>query len=148
MKPKWLTLVLLILLISGCSQTTSSESTEKENIEGIKWYFSLEKALGLAKKENKLIMADFYSEHCGWCQVLDRTTYTNPKVIELSKKFISLKIDCDRDRLISAKYRIRGLPTILFIDSKGNVVHSIVGYRKAEDFILEMKQALEKFGRV
>jgi len=145
MKPKWLTLVLLILLISGCSQTTSSESKEKENIEEIKWYFTLEEALVLAKKENQLIMADFYSDRCGWCQVLDRTTYTNSKVIELSKKFISLKIDCDRDRLISAKYRIRGLPTILFIDSKGSVVHSIVGYRKAEDFILEMEKALEKF---
>ncbi|MCK4648749.1 thioredoxin family protein [bacterium] len=147
MKPKWLTLILLILLISGCSQTTSSESKEKGNIEGIKWYFSLEEALRLAKKGNKLIMADFYSERCGWCHKLDRTTYTNPEVIKLSEKFISLKIDCARDQLTPAKYQIRGLPTILFIDSKGSVVHSIVGYRKAEDFILEMKKALEKFGR-
>jgi thioredoxin-related protein len=130
MKPKWLTLVLLILLISGCSQTTSSESKKKGNIGGIKWYFSLEEALRLAKKGNKLIMADFYSERCGWCHKLDRTTYINLEAIELSKKFIPVKIDCDRNRLISAKYRIRGLPTILFIDSKGNIVHSIVGYRR------------------
>jgi len=147
LKIKWPILILLILLILGGSQTTSSESKEKGNIEGIRWYFSLEEALGLAKKESKLIMADFYSDHCGWCKRLDSTTYTNPKVIELSKKFISLKIDCVKDRLTPAKYRIRGLPTILFIDSKGNIIHSVVGYRKAEDFILEMKKALEKFGR-
>jgi thiol:disulfide interchange protein DsbD len=147
LKTKWPILILLILLISGCGQTTSSKYKEKENITGIKWYFSLEEALGLAKKENKPIMVDFYSDHCGWCHKLDRTTYTNSKVIELSKKFISLKIDCDRNRLIPAKYQIRGLPTILFIDSKGSVIHSIVGYRKAEDFILEMEKALEKFGR-
>jgi thioredoxin 1 len=148
MRPKWLTLVFLILLISGCSQTTFSESQQKENIAGIKWYFSFEKALGLAKRENKLIMADFYSDHCGWCRMLDSTTYANPKVIELSEKFISLKIDCARDRLIPTKYQIRGLPTILFIDSKGSVIHSIVGYRKTEDFLLEMKKALKKFERL
>ena len=147
MKPKWLTLVLLILLISGCSQTTSSETNKEEGIKGINRHSTFEEALNLAKKGNKLIMADFYSERCGWCHKLDKTTYINLEVIELSKKFISLKIDCDRDRHTPAKYQIRGLPTILFIDSKGSVVHSVVGYRKAKDFILEMEKALEKFGR-
>ena len=134
MKLNWLIMILLLLLLLGCKQTTPSLS-EAGDIE----------ALGLARKENKPIMVNFYSERCGWCHKLDRTTYINLEVIELSKKFIPVKIDCDRNRLIPAKYRIRGLPTILFIDSKGDVVHSVVGYRKAKDFILEMKKALEKF---
>lgn len=148
MKIKWPILVLLILLISGCSRTTPSGSIKGENVGGIEWSFALQEALSLGEKENKPIMLFFYSDNCGWCQVMNRTTYANQEVIELSKKFIPIIIDCDRDRRTPTKYGIYGLPAILFIDSEGNVIHSVSGYRGARDFILEMEKALEKFGRL
>ena len=118
MKPKWPILVLLILLISGCSRTTPSGSIQEKNVEGIEWSFSLKEALSLSEKENKPIMVFFYSDRCGWCQVLNRTTYTDPEVIELSKKFIPTIINCGRDRLTPAKYGIYGLPAIFSLTPK------------------------------
>jgi thioredoxin-like negative regulator of GroEL len=88
-------------------------------------------------------MVDFTASWCYWCRRLDETTYKNKEVISLAEKFISAKVDCDKEYTIAQKYKIRGLPTILFMDADGQVLHSVVGYRSPEDFLIEMKKVLE-----
>ncbi|MDI6786686.1 MAG: thioredoxin family protein, partial [bacterium] len=112
-------------------------------IKEVKWYVSLEKGLKVAIKENKLLMVDFTAEWCGWCKKLDNTTYQNPNVLSLSRNFISVKVDCDRYPAVARKYNVGGLPTIVFMNQNGQIIYQVVGYRVPEDFVKEMRKALE-----
>ena len=88
---------------------------------------------------------DFYADWCGWCKRLDQDTYVDADVMSKAKKFISLKIDADVETDLASKYGVQGLPTILFIDHKGEEVHRVVGYRRPDQFLDEMDLALRAF---
>jgi len=113
--------------------------------EEIEWFEpSLGKALEEARSLDKPLMIDFYTDWCGWCKKLDETAYRDSKVVELSKKFVCLKLDGDREGAEAVKkYRIRGYPTILFLNSSGEEVERVVGYREAADFEGVMREVLE-----
>lgn len=110
----------------------------------VQWYSSLPEAIKIAKEVKKPLMVDFFSNRCGWCKVLDQKTYTNPEVRACAEKFVSVKVDLGRDPRAGAQYRVTGLPTILFMNSDGVVIHSVIGYRPPAPFLAEMKKALEK----
>jgi thiol:disulfide interchange protein len=108
----------------------------------IQWVNSFDEGLKMAKTRNCPLMVDFYAEWCGWCKKLDKETWTNNDVIQLAKKFICIKIDCDTDRQTPAKYGARSLPTILFMNPEGKVIHQVLGYRDPEDMIAEMSKVM------
>ena len=115
--------------------------------DSINWVHSYDEALSRAAKENKPIMTDFSAGWCGWCKKLDRETFADSKVIELSKKFVCLKINGDKDSDIVRKYGVSGYPTILFMDSKGNTIGGRPGYRGPDDMASEMNAILLKCKR-
>jgi uncharacterized protein YyaL (SSP411 family) len=110
----------------------------------VKWAASLNDALGSAKSKDKPVMIDFHSERCGWCKVMDKQTYSDAKVISRLEKFVPVKVDADRDYSAVQKYKIAGLPTIVFLSPKGDVIHKVVGYRPPQQFISEMEKVLKK----
>lgn len=114
--------------------------------DGIGWYHTFDEGLAAAKKTGKPIMTDVFTESCGWCEKLDMETFSNTDVIALSKKFTCVKLDADKYPAIPDKYNVRGYPTILFFDSKGERIHTVIGYKNAENFLSEMKTALNKTG--
>ena len=102
-------------------------------------------ALKQAKKENKLVMVDYYTTWCGWCKVLDKKTYSNKAVGEYADaNMISLKIDAEKGEGVTLvrKSSIQGYPTIIFYDGDGNEVSRVVGFVDAAPFIERMKMAV------
>lgn len=63
----------------------------------IQW-FSLEEAEAeLKKSPEKHLFIDFYTDWCGWCKTMDRTTFTDPEVIQsLNDKYIAVKFDAEQ----------------------------------------------------
>ncbi|MCX6152796.1 MAG: DUF255 domain-containing protein [Candidatus Kapabacteria bacterium] len=107
---------------------------------------SLDSALGLAKKHNKLIMIDGYTDWCKWCKVMDKETFSDHKVIDfLNKNFIPSAFDMETgDGLkLSMKYLINAYPTVFFLNSNGRLVYKIVGYLKPDEFIAELNKCLK-----
>ena len=92
---------------------------------------------------DKLVLVDFETEWCVWCDRLDTDTYTDQRVIEFAKKnLISKKIDAEKNNgpQQKKKYRIMGYPTILLLDSEGNEIDRIVGYRPSDEFLNELNR--------
>ena len=92
---------------------------------------------------DKLVLVDFETEWCVWCDRLDTDTYTDQRVIEFAKKnLISKKIDAEKNNgpQQKKKYRVMGYPTILLLDSEGNEIDRIVGYRPPEEFLNELNR--------
>jgi thiol:disulfide interchange protein len=110
----------------------------------IEWCNSFAEGLNIAKEKKKPLMVDFEAGWCMWCKKLDETTYKDGQVIALSKEFIPVKVDCDEDTITPGRYGIRGLPTILFLNPEGKVIHQVIGYRSPENFLREMNEALKK----
>lgn len=110
----------------------------------ISWDYNLSSALKRAKEVQKPVIADFYTEWCGWCKRLDTDTYGSSKVGNLAGKFICVKVDGDKHRDMVAKYGVRGYPTTIFFDCNGNVLDRIVGYVGPADFAAKMEGVLGK----
>jgi thiol:disulfide interchange protein len=105
---------------------------------------SFSNALKEAKKANKVVMVDFYTDWCGWCKVLDRKTYSDEEVGKFADaKLVSLKINAEKGEgtELTKKHKITGFPTIIFFDADGAEVHRVVGYQEAKAFLASMKIA-------
>jgi thioredoxin-related protein len=99
------------------------------------WLTDYEDALKRAKKERKLVLADFTgSDWCGWCIKLKDEVFSKQEWQEwAADRFILLELDFPRrkpqsDELkkqnagLRDKHGVRGYPTVLFLDAKGKKV--------------------------
>jgi thioredoxin-related protein len=91
-----------------------------------------------AKQENKIIFIDAYTTWCGPCKYLVKTIFTQKEVGDFyNANFISFRLDMEKGEGIEfrRKYNVRAFPTLLFVDSLGNLMHQGVGAMKAENLI-------------
>ncbi len=109
----------------------------------IQWAPSYTAAVADARAHDKLIMADFYTDWCGWCKKLDEDTYTNAKVVQLSTQLVPVKVNAEKEGVqLAKKYGVNGYPTILFLNAGGEVEAKIVGYKPADGFSEDMQKAI------
>lgn len=109
---------------------------------GIAWSKAFTRAVRQAKTSKKLVMVDFYTDWCGWCKELDKTTYKDKKIIRLTKTtFIPIKINAEKEgQKAAAKYGVRSYPMILFVDGDGAVAGRIGGFAPAAPFAAQMEK--------
>ena len=91
-----------------------------------------------AKKEKKNIFLDAYASWCGPCKMLKRDVFPQAQVGEFfNKNFINVAMDMEKGEGIqlSQKFKITAYPTLLFINDKGEVIGSALGYHNADKLI-------------
>jgi thioredoxin-related protein len=113
----------------------------------VSWGSNLDSALRESDSSGKPVLVDFYTDWCGWCKKMDKDTYENSTVDELTRSFICVKIDGDKDPETTRKYNVSGYPTILFLNSKGNVIGTVGGYMPPNNFAVYLEEILKKSGR-
>lgn len=107
----------------------------------------MQEAQELAAKEHKIIFMDAYTSWCGPCKRMASEVFTAEEVGKFyNKHFINIKVDMEKGEgpELASKYRVNSYPTLLFLDSKGEVVHMGKGGRPIEQFIGLGKEALSK----
>ncbi|NPA34604.1 MAG: DUF255 domain-containing protein [Chlorobi bacterium] len=121
----------------------------------IKWV-DFETAVHLNKKKPKKIFIDVYTDWCGWCKVLDRKTFRDPRVIKVMNKYYhAVKLDAEtRDTIYFQnkphtyikEYRANLIalrlldgrmvyPSMVILDEKFNRLRIIRGYKSADDLL-------------
>jgi len=126
----------------------SDNGGDHTNSNTIEWH-SYDEGLKLSKSQNKPVMIDFYFDGCYWCDELDKNTYSDSRVIEKAKNFVSIKLDIyETDAYdgqgLAIKYDVQGCPTIVFLNVQGNEVNRVGGYEDANQFLADMDEALNK----
>lgn len=131
------TLIFLgIIAWASCSMAAGNE---------IKWQ-SYEAGMALGKKLGKKVFIDFYAEWCGFCQMMERSTYQDASVIAiLNRDFIPVKVHSEKEQAIALRYDIRALPNVTFISEDGASIGSIPGYIPS-DKLIEILEQVKKMG--
>ncbi|HHQ48466.1 MAG TPA: DUF255 domain-containing protein [Acidobacteria bacterium] len=163
-KRQWIPVVLVTLAAmiglgvasSACRRTGNGTTKAAEDLppvaashstKGVQWITDWDTALSRAKKENKVVVVDFYADWCVWCRRLDSTTYRDPSVVQfLAKKTIPLKLNVEGSpgRSLANKYGVDGLPTIVILGTDGTELGRIPGYMPADRFLETVKQYASK----
>jgi len=142
------TRIKYILAIAAIAYGTWILKPESHSAE-VNWQMlnSVESIESTIKAKNTPVMIDFYADWCAQCKELDKYTYTDKDVAELSKSFSTIKIDLTKEnKAISEKYNIKGLPVVIFMNAKGEEIKElrVTGFLKPEEFIKKMKTTLDK----
>ncbi len=117
--------------------------------QGINFFHgSWDEALKKAKAENRYIFLDTYTSWCGPCKMMARETFTDASVgTFFNKNFLCVKLDLEDGgdgTDMASKYSIRSIPTLLFFNPKGQLVHRAMGYQDPDGLIELGGEALRK----
>ncbi|MGK0290981.1 MAG: thiol-disulfide isomerase/thioredoxin [bacterium] len=107
---------------------------------------SFEEALAKAKKENKVVFMDCYTTWCGPCKYLAKNIFTQNEVGSFfNKNFVNVKMDMESEagKPLLKKYKVSAFPTLLWLDSDGNIQHKMVGAGDAKSLIATATTALD-----
>lgn len=101
-----------------------------------------------AKKENKLVFVDCYTQWCGPCKKMARDVFPQAKVGEyMNARFVSLKIDMEATYAegLSKEWQVSGYPTFIIFNADGKEIGRFMGGSDADGFIrrVEEKSAVD-----
>ncbi|MEZ4933926.1 MAG: thioredoxin family protein [Saprospiraceae bacterium] len=99
--------------------------------------------LAKAKKENKLVFVDAYATWCGPCKMMERDVFSQKEAGDYyNAKFVNAKVDMEKGEGIglARDFGVMAYPTLIFVNSSGEVVHRAVGYHNT-DQLLELGEA-------
>jgi thioredoxin-related protein len=142
---------MLFMSLSGFE--TEPKKTEEAKVN----WMTLEEAAKRAKSEKRPIFIDVYTDWCGWCKVMDKSTFSEPEVAKLlNDKFYAVKFDAEQKEDVNFmgttfKFVESGrngyhqlaaallnnqlsYPTVVFLDEEFKMIQPLAGYRKAPEF--------------
>ena len=127
-----LLLLFVTFLITSLTNAQGQAKDGETKSKGILFNnITIEEAKILSKKTGKLIFIDCYTDWCGPCKRMAATSFMDQEVGDLfNQKFINIKIEMEKNPIgsdLAKRYRVRGYPTLLFIDSEGVLVRQLVG---------------------
>jgi uncharacterized protein len=89
----------------------------------IQWNAWAQEPFERAQREDKPILLGISAVWCHWCHVMDETSYSDERVIELiNERFVPVRVDNDQRPDINARYNMGGWPTTAFLSPTGEVM--------------------------
>ena len=127
----------------------------------IKW-LSWEEAIEVSKTEKRKFVVDVYTDWCGWCKKMDKSTFQHAGIAEyLNDNYYAIKFNAEQREDIELHEKVykyvrsgRGgyhqlaaeitfgklsYPTIVFLDEDLQVIQPIAGYKDAQMFSMIMR---------
>lgn len=160
---KTLSILSVALFIMAFTVVPKNSTTVTEDTAAIKWQANFDDAVKLAKKKKEPLLVLFTgSDWCMPCKMLHADLFDNPDFIEYAdKNLILYKADFPRkpetpitpeqkvkNNELRLKYKISGFPTIILLNSQGEVITTQKGYSRTQTTQLHWKavqEAVEKY---
>ena len=155
--------VLFSLIILTAVSSFYAFRTQPEPVEGdgVKWY-TWEEAVKANEKEPRKFMVDVYTNWCHWCKVMDKKTFNKQEIADyLNEHFYPVKLNAEQKEDIvfnnnTFKYHKQGrrgvhtlayslldgkmsYPSIVFLNEKFERAMISPGFKKPEEFIVELE---------
>lgn len=135
--------MVCVCLLAAWGADAQNRSIEFVHPEEMTW----KKVLQKAKKEKKMIFMDCYTSWCGPCKRLAKEVFTLDSVADFyNRHFVCIKYDAEKDKdkgyAMNNPYGVPGYPTLLYMDNRGNVVHSMAG-AYGDLVVVEARKAMD-----
>jgi thiol:disulfide interchange protein len=128
-------------------------------------WITLDEALTMQKKFPKPIFMDVYTDWCGPCKQLDKTTFHDPNFVkEINTNYYAVKFNAEGNSIVNYKnkkysnpefdasrkgrnamheftqfLKVQGYPTMYVLDEKGEVAKNLIGFRTVDQLFEELK---------
>lgn len=103
----------------------------------------------LSENNKSLVMLDLYADWCVACKEFEKETFSDPSVQKAFGDMLLLQVDMtknsEENRALMTKYKVLGLPTILFFNQDGKEIEGsrVNGFMPAVEFL----QWIEKISK-
>jgi thiol:disulfide interchange protein DsbD len=118
--------------------------------QGIQWLQYDEKLVQEASAQARPVIIDFTADWCVPCRELEERTFSSPAVVAKAQQFLRVRVDLTHStrpesRSLMERYRIKGVPTIIFIDRNGKEIENLRFHEviRPEEFLRKMEKALK-----
>ncbi len=141
MKGQFTVAMAALLLLLAFSGTLAAGDKSK-----LQW-LSFEKGMAEAKKSNKKMLVDVYTDWCSWCKRMDADTYSNTGIASyLQARYVLVKLNAESsakqsyngkqytEQELASQFGVSGYPTTLFFKSDGTGITAVPGYADAANF--------------
>ncbi len=134
----------------GESQAPSAvENKVVSHVEFKKVKSEAELQQALAENNKSLVMLDLYADWCVACKEFEKETFSDPSVQKAFGDMLLLQVDMtknsEENRALMTKYKVLGLPTILFFNRDGKEIEGsrVNGFMPPVEFL----QWIEKISK-
>lgn len=126
---KSLTGILLLAFAIFVGYRASQKNINQHNTEmGVIWAESYEAALAQAKEQHKLLLLDFWANHCTICKAIEKKLFQKQLVAQsLDADIVFVKVDCSSSHNHEAsnlkhQFAVIGQPTILIVNPENETI--------------------------
>jgi thioredoxin-related protein len=129
--PKWAAMGMFLIALSFVHTTLLADAYTD--------------TLKKAKAEDKPMVLYFYSNYCGYCDLMEKEVLADKEISNTIKKsLVFLGINVDKQSDLAGKYNIRGYPTTWLLEPSGKRIIQIPGYVDKKDYRLVLAYAKGK----
>jgi hypothetical protein len=100
-------------------------------------------AMAQAKAAKKPLMIFFTDKKTAEAAKMGGAAFKDARVVEAAKAFVPTIVDADADAAFAERYNVRGVPTIVYADDKGDAAGTTIGASTADEVLRDMKGALD-----
>lgn len=145
--------LLTLIIFSTVALLLAFRFPQTKKLNWMEWNEAFEKA----KKQNKPLLIDAYTDWCGWCKTMDKNTYSQTEIINyIEKNYIPVKFNPE---IKNVTYNVNGnelsgpellgaltegqqagYPTTFFLSIQKNSVKKVPGYKSPEQFLPILKE--------
>ncbi|MBX2850610.1 MAG: thioredoxin fold domain-containing protein [Phycisphaeraceae bacterium] len=118
--------VLTLITAASCALSMPANADNPKQPERIV-YLNTAQAFANGVANDQVTVLVFGAEWCGACKKLERTVLSDPAVRKAAAGMSWSKIDIDKDPQLAAMFGVRAVPTMVFLNTKGEPLHQQAG---------------------
>jgi FKBP-type peptidyl-prolyl cis-trans isomerase 2 len=110
--------------------------------ENLFWIEDYDKGLASSSSEKKPMFLLLYADWCGWSKKMVTESLQDPRIKAIKDRFVWVKVNSDKEKAFKEAYQQDGFPMAVVLNSKGDVVKKIDGFKDAAALKRELEEVL------